>query len=82
MSAWEAQHPSVSVHSGRYEMREIVTALLYQARNGCQWDYLPHDLPPTGAVKYYFCLWFDSVRGSSPWSRARISRTRPTTCTC
>ncbi|MFC5198307.1 hypothetical protein ACGFWD_22110 [Streptomyces sp. NPDC048448] len=22
-------------------MREIVDALLYQSRTGCQWDYLP-----------------------------------------
>ncbi|WP_371602261.1 MULTISPECIES: transposase [unclassified Streptomyces] len=26
-------------------MREIVNALLYQSRTGCQWAYLPHDLP-------------------------------------
>ncbi|MGW0665415.1 IS5 family transposase [Streptodolium elevatio] len=59
ISAWKARHPSVSGHSGRYEMREIVNALLYQSRTGCQWDYLPHDLPPPGAVKYYFCTWRD-----------------------
>ncbi|SCE55185.1 Putative transposase of IS4/5 family, partial [Streptomyces sp. di188] len=40
-------------------MREIVNALIYQSRTGCQWDYLPHDLPPAGAVKYYFCKWRD-----------------------
>jgi transposase len=26
-------------------MWEIVNALLYQSRTGCQWRYLPHDLP-------------------------------------
>ncbi|MGW3031777.1 transposase [Streptomyces sp. NPDC001178] len=50
--AWEAAHRSVSGHQGRYEMREIVNALLYQGRTGCQWDLLPHDLPPGGAVMY------------------------------
>ncbi|MGW2387798.1 transposase [Streptomyces lincolnensis] len=50
--AWEAAHRSVSSHQGRYEMREIVNALLYQGRTGCQWDLLPHDLPPGGAVTY------------------------------
>lgn len=40
-------------------MREIVNALLYQSRTGCQWDYLPDDLPPAGAVKYYFYKWRD-----------------------
>ncbi|MFE5374116.1 IS5 family transposase [Streptomyces mirabilis] len=58
-TAWKAKHPSVSGHQGSYEMREIVNALLYQSRTGCQWDYLPHDLPPPGAVKYYFYKWRD-----------------------
>jgi transposase len=40
-------------------MREIVNALLYQGRTGCQWDLLPHDFPPPGAVKYYFYTWRD-----------------------
>ena len=55
----KAAHPSVSGHQGRYEMREIVNALLYQGRTGCQWDLLPHDFPPPGAVKYYFYTWRD-----------------------
>jgi transposase len=38
-------------------MREIVNALRYQNRTGCQWELLPHDLPPTGAVRYYFDVW-------------------------
>lgn len=59
IAAWKARHPSVSGHQGAYEMREIVNALLYQSRTGCQWDYLPHDLPPPGAVKYYFYIWRD-----------------------
>ncbi|MET8956263.1 IS5 family transposase [Streptomyces sp. NPDC004533] len=59
ITAWKVRHPSVSGHEGRYEMREIVNALLYQSRTGCQWDYLPHDLPPSGAVKYYFYKWRD-----------------------
>lgn len=39
--AWKARHRSVSGHQGNYDMREIVNALLYQSRTGCQWDYLP-----------------------------------------
>lgn len=57
IAAWKAVHPSVSGHQGRYEMREIVNALRYQNRTGCQWELLPHDLPPTGAVRYYFDVW-------------------------
>ncbi|MEV7526637.1 transposase [Streptomyces sp. NPDC091371] len=47
--AWKARHPSFSGHEGAYDMREIVNAILYQARTGCQWRYLPHDLPPNRA---------------------------------
>ncbi|UXY32139.1 IS5 family transposase [Streptomyces sp. HUAS TT20] len=54
IAAWKPAHPSVSGHQGRYEMREIVNALLYQGRTGCQWD-----LPPRGAVMYYFTKWRD-----------------------
>lgn len=57
ISAWKRRHPSVSGHQGRYAMREIVNAILYQARTGCQWRYLPHDLPPSSAVYYYFAAW-------------------------
>ena len=59
ITAWKAVHPSVSGHRGRYPMREIVNAILYQGRTGCQWSYLPADLPPMGAVKYYFHTWRD-----------------------
>ncbi|GAA1948243.1 hypothetical protein GCM10009837_87340 [Streptomyces durmitorensis] len=41
-------------------MRKTVNAILYQNRSGCQWDLLPHDLPPAGAVKYYFYKWRDN----------------------
>ncbi|WP_131787228.1 IS5 family transposase [Protofrankia symbiont of Coriaria ruscifolia] len=58
ITAWKARHPSVSGYAGRYDMREIVNAVLYQTRTGCQWRYLPHDLPPVSAV-YYFGVWRD-----------------------
>lgn len=59
LDAWKARHPSVSRHQGRYSLREIVNAILYQNRTGCQWRYLPHDLPPRSATYYYFALWRD-----------------------
>ncbi len=46
-------------HEGKYQMREIVNAILYQSRTGCQWAYLPNDLPTSGTVYYYFGLWRD-----------------------
>ncbi|MER5618118.1 IS5 family transposase [Streptomyces sp. NPDC059153] len=55
--AWKAAHPSSSGHSGSYEYREIMNAIFYQNRTGCQWAYLPHDLPPSSATYYYFQTW-------------------------
>jgi transposase len=37
--------------------REIVDAILYVLRTGCQWRALPHDLPPWGTVWWYFRQW-------------------------
>ncbi|MFE6848274.1 IS5 family transposase [Streptomyces sp. NPDC057686] len=59
ITAWKGQRPSVSGHQGRYDMREIVNAILYQARTGVQWRYLPHDLPPPSAVYDYVGKWRD-----------------------
>lgn len=42
------------------DLREVVNALLYQERTGCQWDMLPHDLPSKSTVYEYFAAWRDS----------------------
>lgn len=39
------------------DLREVVNTLFYQARTGCQWDYLPHDLAAKGTVWDYFTAW-------------------------
>ncbi|MGW4890924.1 IS5 family transposase [Kitasatospora sp. NPDC004240] len=59
LTVWKDRHRSVSGHQGSYAMREIVNAILYQSRTGCQWAYLPHDLPPKSATYYYFAAWRD-----------------------
>lgn len=41
------------------DMREVVNAILYQCRSGCQWDMLPHDLLPKSTVYDYFARWRD-----------------------
>ena len=38
-------------------LRQVVNALIYQARTGIQWRLLPHDFPPSGTVRYYFDKW-------------------------
>jgi putative transposase len=39
------------------DLREVVNTIHYQARTGCQWDYLPHDLLPKSTVWDYFVAW-------------------------
>src|SRR3954451_9412744 len=41
------------------DMREVLNTLLYQARTGCQWDMLPHDLLPKSTVYDSFAQWRD-----------------------
>jgi putative transposase len=41
------------------DMREVVNAILYLNRAGCQWDMLPHDLPAKSTVYEYFAAWRD-----------------------
>jgi putative transposase len=41
------------------DMREVTNAVLYLTRSGCQWDMLPHDLPPKSSVYDYFAAWRD-----------------------
>jgi putative transposase len=49
--------PKPGGRPARYTRREVVNAILYQARNGCTWRSLPHDLPPYRIVFHYFRLW-------------------------
>src|SRR6266571_8893343 len=37
--------------------REIVNAIFNVLRTGCQWRFLPHDLPPWKTVYPYFRTW-------------------------
>jgi putative transposase len=47
------------------DMREVLNTLLYQARTGCQWELLPHDLLPRSTVYDYFAQW----RDDGTWQR-------------
>jgi transposase len=44
-------------HPRHYPLREIVNAILYVLKTGCQWRNLPHDLPPWKTVYDHFCRW-------------------------
>jgi transposase len=59
---WQILDPLVpAVKSGGrpadHERREIVNAILYVLRAGCQWRALPHDLPHWKTVYTYFRIW-------------------------
>lgn len=60
---WAILEPLIpSTRFGRprsVDLREIVNAILYQDRSGCQWDMLPHDLPARSTVNDYFLKWRD-----------------------
>ncbi len=66
---WTIIEPLVPASSlGRprdVEIREVLNAIFYQARSGCQWDMLPHDLPPKSTVNDYFQKW----RDDGTWQR-------------
>jgi putative transposase len=47
------------------DLREVVNAILYVNRSGCQWDMLPHDFPPRSTVYEYFGAW----RDDGTWER-------------
>ena len=47
------------------EMREVLNAIVYVLKSGCQWDMLPHDLPPKGTVYHYYNTW----RKDGTWQR-------------
>src|SRR3954468_7255959 len=39
------------------DLRDVVDAVLYILRTGCQWRYLPKDFPPKSTVWRYFDQW-------------------------
>ena len=41
------------------DLREVVNAIVYLVRTGCQWRSLPHDFPHPSSVRYYFYKWRD-----------------------
>jgi putative transposase len=55
---WAILEPLIPVNStGRpreVEMREVLNAIFYLNRSGCQWDMLPHDLPAKSTVYDHF----------------------------
>jgi putative transposase len=49
--------PEPGPQPAKYPRREILNAIFYVNRAGCQWRMLPHDLPPWQVVYKYFRRW-------------------------
>lgn len=49
----------------KHSRRQIVDAILYVSRTGCQWRWLPRDYPPWHTVYDYFWQW----RHSGLWEQ-------------
>lgn len=41
----------------KHDLRQIVNAIVYLIKSGCQWRMLPHDFPKWQLVYYYFTKW-------------------------
>ena len=39
------------------DVRAVINGLMYVLSTGCQWRYIPKDLPPKSTVYGYFCDW-------------------------
>lgn len=44
-------------HPRTVNLREILNAVFYVQRSGCQWEMMPHDLPAYTTVYRYFQKW-------------------------
>lgn len=58
---WALIEPHLPVYPGgrprTTDLRDVVDAVLYVLRTGCQWRYLPKDFPPKSTVWRYFDEW-------------------------
>jgi transposase len=58
---WALIRPHLPVYPGgrprTTDLRDVVDAIFYVLRTGCQWRYLPKDFPPKSTVWRYFDEW-------------------------
>jgi putative transposase len=58
---WALIEPLIPVYPGgrprKTDVRDVLDAILYLLRTGCQWRYLPKDFPPKSTVWRYFDEW-------------------------
>ncbi len=58
---WALIEPLIPVYPGgrprKTDVRDVLDAIFYLLRTGCQWRYLPKDFPPKSTVWRYFDQW-------------------------
>ena len=59
---WALIEPHIPIGPGggrpcKTDPRDVLDAIFYITRTGCQWRYLPGDLPPKSTVWRYFDRW-------------------------
>ena len=58
---WALVEPLIPTYPGgrprTTDLRDVVDAVFYLLRTGCQWRYLPKDFPPKSTVWRYFDEW-------------------------
>lgn len=64
--------PFVRGRDRSIEVRELVNAIFYVNRAGCQWDMLPHDLPNYKTANHYYNQW----RKTDVWTKVNEALTR------
>lgn len=58
---WALVEPEIPIYPGgrprKTSMREVLNAIFYVLRTGCQWRFLPKDFPPKSTVWGYYDEW-------------------------
>ena len=57
---FEEVEPYTTGRPREKDLREIVNAIFYLNKTGCQWRYLPKDFPSYQLVSYYYHKWVDN----------------------
>jgi|SRR5437762_805118 len=74
--AWEWIAPILAQPAGpgrkrTIDIREVVNAIFYLDKTGCQWEMLPHDFPDYRHVNYYYLEWTRSGKWDIVLDRLR-----------
>lgn len=49
----------------KWSQREIIDAILYPLKDGCNWSDLPNDFPPYSTVYWHYKQWRKAAQGKS-----------------